>query len=75
MDGQETTIPDREVLACWGAPVRLHSALRTRRYRWRERVGDAARQFRDAGVAAELVRRLQAWGIAFTDREVRLQHH
>ena len=50
-------------------------APRARRYRWREHVGDAGRQFRDAGVAAELVRCLQAWGIVFTDREARPQYH
>jgi hypothetical protein len=38
-------------------------------------VWDAAQQFRDAGVAAELVQRLQEWGIAFTDRAARLQYH
>jgi hypothetical protein len=38
-------------------------------------VWDAARQFRDAGVADELVQRLQDWGIAFTDRKARLQYH
>lgn len=38
------------------------------------KVWEAAQQFRDAGVAAELVRRLQQWGIAFTDRAARLQY-
>jgi hypothetical protein len=37
-------------------------------------VWEAAQQFRDAGVAAELVRRLQQWGIAYTDRAARLQY-
>jgi hypothetical protein len=38
------------------------------------KVWEASQQFRDAGVAAELVRRLQQWGIAFTDRAARLQY-
>jgi hypothetical protein len=38
-------------------------------------VWNAARQFRDAGVADDLVQRLQEWGIAFTDRKARLQYH
>jgi hypothetical protein len=38
------------------------------------KVWEAARQFRGAGVAAELVARLQQWGIAFTDRAERLQY-
>ena len=37
-------------------------------------VWEAAQQFRDAGVAAELVRRLQQWGIAYADRAARLQY-
>jgi hypothetical protein len=39
------------------------------------KVWEAARQFRNAGVADELVQRLQEWGIAFTDRAGRLQYH
>ena len=38
------------------------------------KVWEAARQFRDAGVAAELVQRLQQWGIAYTDRAARIQY-
>jgi len=38
------------------------------------KVWEAAQQFRDAGVAADLVRRLQQWGIEFTDRAARLQY-
>jgi hypothetical protein len=37
-------------------------------------VWEAAQKFRDAGVAAELVRRLQQWGIAYTDRAARIQY-
>ena len=37
-------------------------------------VWEAAHQFRDAGVEAELVQRLQQWGIAFTDRAARIQY-
>jgi hypothetical protein len=38
------------------------------------KVWEATQQFRDAGVAVELVRRLQQWGIEFTDRAARLQY-
>jgi hypothetical protein len=38
------------------------------------KVWEAAKQFRDAGVSAELVQRLQQWGIAYTDRAARLQY-
>jgi hypothetical protein len=38
------------------------------------KVWEAAQQFRDAGVGAGLVARLQQWGIAFIDRAARLQY-
>jgi hypothetical protein len=38
------------------------------------KVWEAAKQFRDAGVAPELVQRLQQWGIAYTDRAARIQY-
>jgi hypothetical protein len=38
------------------------------------KVWEAAQQFRDVGVSPDLVRRLQQWGIAFTDRAARLQY-
>jgi hypothetical protein len=38
------------------------------------KVWEAAQQFRESGVPAELVRRLQQWGIAFTDRAARIQY-
>jgi hypothetical protein len=38
------------------------------------KVWEAAQQFREAGVSPDLVRRLQQWGIAFTDRAARLQY-
>jgi hypothetical protein len=38
------------------------------------KVWEAARQFHGAGVPAELVQRLQQWGIKFTDRAARLQY-
>lgn len=38
------------------------------------KVWEAAQQFRDASVAAELVRRLQQWGIVFTERAARVQY-
>jgi len=37
-------------------------------------VWESAKQFRDAGVSPDLVRRLQQWGLAFTDRAARLQY-
>ena len=37
-------------------------------------VWEAAQQFRDAGVPPELARRLQQWGIAYSDRAARLQY-
>jgi hypothetical protein len=37
-------------------------------------VWESAKQFRDAGVAPELVRRLQQWGIAYADRAARIQY-
>jgi hypothetical protein len=39
------------------------------------KVWEAAQQFRDAGVAPDLVQHLQEWGMAFTDRAARLQYH
>ena len=38
------------------------------------KVWEAAQQFRNAGVSADLVGRLRQWGIAFNDRAVRLQY-
>jgi hypothetical protein len=38
------------------------------------KVWEAAKQFRDAGVPAELVQRLQQWGNAYADRAARLQY-
>ena len=38
------------------------------------KVWEAAKEFRDAGVPTELVRRLQQWGIAYADRAARLQY-
>jgi hypothetical protein len=37
-------------------------------------VWEAAQQFRDAGASPELVRRLQQWGMAYTDRAARIQY-
>jgi hypothetical protein len=37
-------------------------------------VWESAKQFRDAGVSPDLVRRLQQWGLAFADRAARLQY-
>jgi hypothetical protein len=39
------------------------------------KVWEAARRFRDAGVADDLVLRLQEWGVTLTDRAARLQYH
>jgi hypothetical protein len=38
------------------------------------KVWEAAQQFREAGVSAELVARLQEWGIIYTDRAARIQY-
>jgi hypothetical protein len=38
------------------------------------KVWESAREFRDAGVPAELVKRLQQWGIAYSDRAARIQY-
>jgi hypothetical protein len=37
-------------------------------------VWGAARQFREAGVAAEVIERLEQWGVVFTDRAARVQY-
>jgi len=39
------------------------------------KVWEAAQQFREAGVAHDLIERLRLWGIAYTDRAARLQYH
>jgi hypothetical protein len=39
------------------------------------RVWEATQEFREAGVAPDLVERLQLWGIAYADRAARLQYH
>lgn len=38
-------------------------------------VWEAAEKFREAGVALDLVQRLENWGVAYTDRAARLQYH
>jgi hypothetical protein len=38
------------------------------------KVWEASQQFRNAGVSLELVRRLQQWGLAYTDRAARIQY-
>jgi hypothetical protein len=38
------------------------------------KVWESAREFRDAGVPTELVKRLQQWGIAYSDRAARIQY-
>jgi hypothetical protein len=35
---------------------------------------EAAQQFRNLGISAERVQRLQQWGFAFTDRAARIQY-
>ena len=39
------------------------------------KVWESAGEFRAAGVSADLVARLQNWGMAYTDRAARLQYH
>lgn len=38
------------------------------------KVWEASQQFRNAGISPELVRRLQQWGLAYTDRAARIQY-
>jgi hypothetical protein len=38
------------------------------------KVWEAAQQFREAGVADDLVQRLEQWGVVFTDRAARIQY-
>jgi hypothetical protein len=38
------------------------------------KVWEASQQFRDAGVAPELLRRLQQWGVTFNERAARIQY-
>jgi hypothetical protein len=38
------------------------------------KVWEASQQFRNAGVSPELVRRLQQWGLAYTNRAARIQY-
>jgi hypothetical protein len=40
----------------------------------RGKAWEAAQQFRNLGVSAELVQRLQQWGFVFTDRAARIQY-
>jgi len=58
-----------------GLPPQVYTAPRAYGEITGGKVWEAAQQFRNAGVAAELVQRLQEWGIAFTDRAGRLQYH
>jgi hypothetical protein len=39
------------------------------------KVWEAAREFSAVGVTADLVERLEQWGIAFSDRAARIQYH
>jgi hypothetical protein len=38
------------------------------------KVWEAAQEFRGAGVGADLVQRLQQWGVVFTDRAGRIRY-
>jgi hypothetical protein len=38
------------------------------------KVWESAREFRDAGVSADLVQHLQQWGVAYNDRAARIQY-
>ena len=57
-----------------GATKNAYSAPRTYGEISGGRVWEAAKQFRDAGVAPELVGRLQQWGISYNERAVRIQY-
>jgi len=57
-----------------GAPRHAYAAPRSYGEISGGKVWEASQQFRDAGVAPELVRRLQRWGVAFNDRAARIQY-
>ena len=57
-----------------GAPRHAYAAPRTYGEISGGKVWEAEQQFREAGVAPELVRRLQQWGVAFNDRAARIQY-
>ena len=57
-----------------GLPPRTYSAGSTYGEISGGKVWEAAKQFRDASVGADLVYRLQQWGIVFTDRAARIQY-
>ncbi len=57
-----------------GVPPTSYTAPHTYGYISGGKVWEAAQQFREAGVSAELVARLQEWGIQYTDRAARIQY-
>ena len=66
--------PVAKYLPMSGLPASAYTTPRAYRDISGGNVWEAAQQFRDAGVASELVARLQKWGIAFTERAARLQY-
>jgi len=57
-----------------GLPPRIYTPNSKYRDISGGKVWETAKQFREAGVAAELIFRLQQWGILFTDRAARVQY-
>jgi hypothetical protein len=57
-----------------GATKSAYAAPRTYGEITGGKVWESAKEFRDAGVAPELVQRLQQWGISYHERAVRIQY-
>jgi hypothetical protein len=57
-----------------GATKSAYTAPRTYGEITGGKVWESAKQFREAGVAPELVQRLQQWGISYHERAVRIQY-
>jgi hypothetical protein len=57
-----------------GATKSAYAAPRTYGEITGGKVWESAKQFREAGVAPELVQRLQQWGISYHERAVRIQY-
>ena len=66
--------PVAKYLPMGGAPARPYAPPQAYGEISGGNVWEAAQQFRDAGVGAVLVGRLQQWGIAYADRAARIQY-
>ncbi len=58
-----------------GLPPRAYTSPRAYGEVTGGKVWESAREFRAAGVTADLVQRLDQWGIAYSDRAARIQYH